>query len=274
MKSILQIYDLASDQAEVLIALDGHYEAPNWHPTRNELLINGGGRLFRVDVEFPHPIVINTGDAMRLNNDHGISPDGETLYLTDKTETGKACVYSTPFAGGALQRLTSHVPSYWHGVSPDGAWITYAGFRNGSCQIMRAPANGGDEVVLTQGFDHCDGPDVTADGHWIWFNAERGGTSDLWRMRRDGSDLERMTWDAEVNWFPHPSPDGKHIVYLAYPEGTRSHPANRDVILRLMPSAGGKPRDLMQLTGGQGTLNVPCWAPDGGCFAFMSYELD
>ncbi|WP_019954569.1 TolB family protein [Yoonia vestfoldensis] len=124
---------------------------------------------------------------------------------------------------------------------------------------------------MTDAFDHCDGPDYTPDGAWIWFNAERDGAVDLWRIRPDGTNLEQMTDDAAVNWFPHPSPDGLHILYLAYPPRTKGHPANLDVTLRLMPAAGGTPRDLVHLHGGQGTINVPCWAPDSRRFAFMRF---
>ena len=54
--------------------------------------------------------------------------------------------------------------------------------------------------------------------------------------------------------------------------GTRGHPAMQSVELRLMPAAGGEPKTLLGMTGGQGTMNVPCWAPDSRKFAFVSYE--
>jgi hypothetical protein len=83
-----------------------------------------------------------------------------------------------------------------------------------------------------------------------------------------------MTDDALVNWFPHPSPNGAHVLYLAYPAGTQGHPADLDVTLRLMPAGGGLTSDLCQLHGGQGTINVPCWAPDSQRFAFVRYIQD
>ena len=95
---------------------------------------------------------------------------------------------------------------------------------------------------------------------------------DLWRTRPDGSDLQHMTDDDDVNWFPHPSPDGRHILYLAYGPGTEGHPSDRNVTLKLMPSNGGENRTLVQFLGGQGSINVPNWAPDSTTFAYMRYE--
>ena len=80
-----------------------------------------------------------------------------------------------------------------------------------------------------------------------------------------------MTDDPFVNWFPHPSPDGRQVLYLAYPEGTLGHPANQDVGLRIMGSEGGKMREVARFRGGQGTINVPCWSPDSRSFAYMRY---
>ena len=38
-----------------------------------------------------------------------------------------------------------------------------------------------------------------------------------------------------------------------------------------MDPDGGNVRTLVELYGGQGTINVPCWAPDGSAFAYMRY---
>ena len=40
-----------------------------------------------------------------------------------------------------------------------------------------------------------------------------------------------------------------------------------------MPLAGGEPRIVARLFGGQGTINVPSWSPDSSRFAFVSYRL-
>ena len=80
-----------------------------------------------------------------------------------------------------------------------------------------------------------------------------------------------MTDDANANWFPHPSPDGGAVLYLAYAPGVEGHPRDHDVELRLMPASGGGARTLVALFGGQGSINVPCWAPDGRRFAFVRY---
>ena len=37
-----------------------------------------------------------------------------------------------------------------------------------------------------------------------------------------------------------------------------------------MPIEGGAPRVIAYLYGGQGTINVPSWSPDGTMLAFVS----
>ena len=52
------------------------------------------------------------------------------------------------------------------------------------------------------------------------------------------------------------------MVFLSYDRSVEGHPPNKDVVLRLMPAAGGEPRCSRELFGGQGTINVPSWSPD------------
>jgi TolB protein len=95
----------------------------------------------------------------------------------------------------------------------------------------------------------------------------------IWRMRADGSAQEQITSDEFNNWFPHISPDGRRMVFLTYEKGVTGHPANKNVMLRLMSLEDQKVSVLAKLFGGQGTINVPSWSPDSKQVAFVSYEL-
>ncbi|HSZ85878.1 MAG TPA: hypothetical protein VK787_07590, partial [Puia sp.] len=52
------------------------------------------------------------------------------------------------------------------------------------------------------------------------------------------------------------------------------HPPCKRVMIRLLPSNGnGQPKAIAYLYGGQGTINVPSWSPDGKQIAFVSYSF-
>ena len=104
----------------------GHIEAPNWHPD-GYLIVNGDGRLFSVGLDKPTLEALNTGFAIACNNDHGISPDGALLVMSDQSRTTEFCIDTMPIEGGMLTRITPDIPSWWHGWSPDGTTLTYVG---------------------------------------------------------------------------------------------------------------------------------------------------
>ena len=143
-------------------------------------------------------------------------------------------------------------------------------------RIYTMPAGGGPDTVLTDGACPVDGPEFSADGQWICFNSEaaatRPGHAQIFRMRPDGSELEQITGDERVNWFPHCAADGT-IAFVSFPPGTTGHPADKNIIVRVMDADGSNMRDIATLFGGQGTINVNSWAPDSRRLAYVAYPM-
>lgn len=182
-------------------------------------------------------------------------------------------VYTVPVTGGKPKLITPTGPSYLHGWSPDGKSLLFTGERNKEFDIYKVPAAGGPEVRLTTAKGLDDGSEYTPDGKWIYFNSNRTGTMQIWRMRPDGSQPEAVTTGEYHDWFPHVSPDGKWIVMLSFDKKevkSDDHPFYKHVYLRLMPLAGGQPKVIAYLYGGQGSINTPSWSPDSKRIAFIS----
>ncbi len=271
--SSLETIAIDSTDRSVLYVAPGRFEAPNWSHDGASLLFNRNGHIEKIAVAGGTPESIDTGFAIRCNNDHGISPDGRLLAVSDQSqEEHRSLVYVLPIGGGTPKRLMQNSPSYWHGWSPDGQTLAFVGERNGNFDIYTIPLTGGEEKRLTTAPGLDDGPDYSPDGKYIYFNSERTGKMQIWRMHADGAEQEQITSDEYSNWFPHSSPDGKWMVFLTYDAGVKGHPEDKDVMLRLMSLPDGKISVLAKLFGGQGTINVPSWSPDSKRLAFVSYQ--
>ncbi len=272
--SRLEILDVASGHSQIIYSADSVFEAPNWTRDGKSLVFNSGGRLYHFDLAARTTTLIDTGDVVRNNNDHVLSFDGNMLAISSQTgDEGHSRVYTVPISGGQPVQITPIGPSYLHGWSPDGKFLVFTGQRNGIFDIYRVPAVGGEEMQLTHTPGLDDGPEYTPDGRYIYFNSVRSGRMQIWRMQPDGSAQEQLTDDEYNNWFPHVSPDGSQIIFVTYLVGEvepSDHPAAKRVYLRTMPIDGGVPKVVGYLYGGQGTMNVPSWSPDGRQVAFVS----
>lgn len=273
--SMLETVDVATGERTVRKRFDSLIEAPNWLPDGSTLLYNAGGSLWLFDLASGESRKVDTGSAARCNNDHVLSPDGRQVGLSSAGPEGRSLVYVAPLSGGEPRLVTPVGPSYLHGWSPDGRTLAYCAERGGEFDIYTMPVEGGEETRLTDAPGLDDGPEYSPDGRYIWFNSVRSGLMQVWRMDAGGQNQTRMTWDEESNcWFPHLSPDGKQVVYIAYKKGDVApgdHPPCKHVEIRLMDADGENTRTLVRLFGGQGTLNVNSWSPDGTQLAFVSY---
>jgi TolB protein len=281
-RSELTVINADGSGRNVIFVADEVIEAPNWTPDGAALIFNAGGELWRIPADgSAEPERIDTGHLDDLNNDHVLSPDGQTIYVS----SDDSHLYAVPIGGGTPLRVSNvHAERhhyYLHGISPDGTTLAYTGVEQlgdnpwGKVNIFTLPAAGGPNVRLTDVLVPNDGPEFTPDGQWIWFNTEQfsPGQAQIARMRTDGSEPTQVTFDERVNWFPHFSPDGKSIAYLSYPPGTQGHPADKDVILRFMKPDGTGQRDIIAFNGGQGTINVNSWAPDSRRFGYVAYPI-
>jgi TolB protein len=284
-RCVVSTYDVGTRETTTAWESDALLvEAPNWVEP-DVLVVNGDGVLWRLD--------LTTGDARRieiegvpaLNNDHVASVLNDVMYVSAQDWH----IYRAPLRGGAGVRVTHDDPArpmrhFLHGVSPDGSELAFVGVEPdahgpwGTASIFTVPAIGGPYRQLTTGDRPADGCEYSPDGEYIYFNTEAftavAGHAQCARMRVDGSDVTQLTFDARVNWFPHIAPNGHDAVYLSYGPGTVGHPENRPVELRLVQDGDwDRPETVVELFGGQGTINVNSWSPDSSAFAFVAYPI-
>ena len=280
--SELHLLEVDTGKLETIYSSAQPFEAPNWMKNGQRLIYNvsgrsaGWGALNLFDLATRQITTLNTGSNNRNNNDHVLSFDGQMLGISDQSVGGSSSIYVVPAAGGTPRRVTTNTPSYLHGWSPDTKSLVFAGQRrvNGTNKfdIYKISVNGGDEIKLTEAPGVNDGPEYTPDGKYIYFNSSRTGRMQIWRMKPDGSDQEQVTNDDFNNWFPHISPDGSRLVFISFPADipVGDHPYYKHCYLRLVPITGGVPKVIAYLYGGQGSINVPSWSPDGKRIAFVS----
>lgn len=272
--SHLETLDVETGMRNILYSENASLQAPNWMPDGKHFLYNKKGLIYRYEIANQQITELNTDFVKQNNNDHVISFDGKMLGLSSSSGDPKegSLIYTVPIEGGKPVLITPHGPSYLHGFSPDGKWLTFTARRNDKFDIYKVPTKGGGEIRLTDAEGLDDGSEYSPDGKYIYFNSTRSGTMQLWRMKPDGKNQEQLTSDELNNWFPHISPDGKWIMFISYQPYIKpdEHPFYKHVYLSIMPANGGKPKVIAYFFGGQGSINTPSWSPDGKKVAFIS----
>jgi len=270
-------------------------EAPNVLDAET-LVLNGDGDLWTLRLPDDGTVLDETAlvqvampGVPEINNDHVLDPSGESVVVSARDGE----LYRVPLGDdGPPTRITDAAAAfpvtrkyYLHGIAPDGsALAAIVGERSEegvwTTDVALVDPASGETTFLTRDTYPDDG--CAFAGEVVLFNTERftPGTAQLASLRLDGSEPVRITADDRVNWFPHLSPDGAHLLYLSYEPGVQGHPADHRVELRLLPGALARgariaavPETLVELDGGQGTVNVPPWSPDSTWFAYCDYPV-
>jgi len=212
------------------------------------------------------------------------SPDGKRLVFdsnrtdhmpNDSNQVNDVFVMDPD--GSGVKRLTDS-----KGVSGDATWSPNGsliafdadrGNRKGLSAIYVMPANGGKPRRVTYpGPPSSDyKPRFSPDGTHLIFTRARG-TADhapaaLFTVRPDGSGLRRLTSYTlrvdDSDW----SPDGKQIVFEAYPNPG----AYGDIYV--VDATGGSRVDLTRNPPGQAGSADPAWSPDGSKILFLDNRV-
>src|ERR1700744_4026488 len=80
--SYIQTVDVKTGKIDTVLVAKGDYEAPNWHPN-NYLVLNFRGKMYKLDLATKALTVININSLNSLMDDHGLSPDGKWLAITN-----------------------------------------------------------------------------------------------------------------------------------------------------------------------------------------------
>lgn len=275
--SRLEVMNVETGNRKVLMSSKHSIQAPNWTPDGKTLIYNSNGLLYNYDLDSGRVSMLNTGFANRNNNDHVLNKEGSMIAISHHNvdDNGDSSIYYLPISGSDEPvKVTKEGvgASYLHGWSPNGKKMIFTGNRNGSYNIVEVDVRTGKEEMLTETKSLDDGSEYSPDSKKIYFNSNRTGTMQIWRMDKNGKDQEQLTFDDYNDWFPHVSPDGKRMVFISYPSDIESgsHPFYKHCLLRIMPVDGGEPKVIGYVFGGQGTINVPSWSPDGKYIAFVS----
>ena len=275
--SNLELMDVTTGHREIRYRSAHSIQAPNWTVDSKKLIYNSKGHLYQYELADGTITPLNTGFAIRNNNDHVLTFDGSLIGIShhNQEDDGTSALYYLPAEGDSVPTMVTKPgvgASYFHGWSPDNEKMVFTGNRNDAYNIHTVNIKNGKEEQLTDLPTLDDGPEYSPDGKYIFFNSVRTGTMQLWRMKANGKKQTQLTFDDYNDWFPHVSPDQKWIVFISFPKDIdpSSHPFYKHCMLRIMPYEGGTPKVIAHLYGGQGTINVPSWSPDSKKIAFVT----
>ncbi|HSG05305.1 MAG TPA: hypothetical protein VLB09_02785, partial [Nitrospiria bacterium] len=150
----------------------------------------------------------------------------------------------------------------WNEWSPDGKTILFDTNRDGTYQVYRMNADGGQKIGLSPKGAPAEGPAWSPDGRFVVFTSRFEGNWEIYKVKADGSGLRKLTSNRAVDFNPFWSPDGSRIAFI-------SDRAGHNEIFTMRPD-GSRQTRLTRGLEDKGR-DRHRWSPDGTRIAYVAY---
>lgn len=190
-------------------------KSPRFHPTRDQIAFmsyaNNRPRIYLFDLGSGRQQPL--GDFAGLTLSPRFAPDGNSVVLSQTTQSGNSDIYTVDLGSRAARRLTDSgsidvSPCY----SPDGTQIVFNSDRGGDQQLYVMGAGGGGAKRISFGNGRYATPVWSPRGDLIAFTRINGGTFSIGVMRPDGSG-ERILSESFYVEGPTFAPNGRVIMF-------------------------------------------------------------
>src|SRR5262249_10198839 len=147
--------------------------------------------------------------------------------------------------------------------SPDGQWVVFTSYRNGSADLYQVHPDGSGLERLTDDPAYDDQAAVSPNGKQIVFVSNRGGFANLWLLDRATKRVRRLTKHDSGDFRPSWSPDGQWIAFSSDRDSTKRRSGFGTLhvteIYLVRPDGTG----LRRMTKAQAVAGSPTWSSDG-----------
>ena len=185
------------------------------------------------------------------------SPDGARISYPAQRD-----LWVVPTAGGGARRLTAdgeydREPTW----SPDGRFVYFSSFREGTLALWRVPSQGGRPVRVTMGTGPESHPSISRDGTRLAYTTLLD-TCDV-VVRDLASGVERRIGDLRDDESPVLSPDRRSVVFVSDRWG-----GHLDLWVQPLATDGAPVGAPRRLTDHPGTVAQPAFSADGRWVAY------
>jgi TolB protein len=190
-------------------------KSPRFHPTRDQIAFmsytNNRPRIYLFDLASGRPQPL--GDFSGITLSPRFAPDGNSLVMSQTTQSGNADIYTVDLGSRKATRLTDSgsidvSPCY----SPDGTQIVFNSDRGGDQQLYVMGADGTGAKRISFGNGRYATPVWSPRGDLIAYTRFNANTFAICVMRPDGSG-ERVLSESFYVEGPTFAPNGRVIMF-------------------------------------------------------------